>query len=151
MAATQGLVAIGLVQKVRRDTGVGHFVHLFGANLHLDGHPVHTHQNGVQRLIAIGLGDGNIIFKLTGHRLVLVVNHPQRPVTGVYAIDDNPKRVDIHNLFKKLLLLPHFLINAVQVFLAANHHRVDFFAAQTFFDGRLNLLDQLFAIAASRF
>ncbi len=52
-----------LVQPVRSDAVVGHLFHLAGANLDLDGHAMHAEQGGVQGLVAIGLGDRDVILE----------------------------------------------------------------------------------------
>ncbi len=44
-------------------------VHLGGANLKLDWCAVWADQRGVQRLIAVQFGDGDVVFELTRHGL----------------------------------------------------------------------------------
>ena len=41
-------VILGFVNPVRGDATVGQLFHLFGADLNLDGHAVHTEQRGMQ-------------------------------------------------------------------------------------------------------
>src|SRR5690606_1364867 len=72
VAAVDTFVAVGLVQEVGGDTVVSHLVHLAGADLNFDGYPVHPHQHRVQRLVAVGFGDGDVILELTGNRFVEV-------------------------------------------------------------------------------
>ncbi len=133
------------------NAGVGHLVHFFGADLHFDGDTVHTHQYRVQRLVAIGLGDGNVVLKLGNYRLVEVVHRPQDSVAGVDTVDNDAKGVDVHDFIERLFLVAHLLINAEQVFFPSDHQRVDVLTLKAQLNGVLNFLDQLFAIAARGF
>ena len=56
------------------DTVIGHGFHFFGTNLDFDGYPVHTEQGCVQGLVAVSLGNGNIILESSGNRFKKVVN-----------------------------------------------------------------------------
>jgi hypothetical protein len=77
-------VSVALVEPVAGDAVVGHVVHLLRADLDLDGHAVHAHEHRVQGLVAVGLGDGDVVLELAGHRLVQVVHMPEDPVAGVH-------------------------------------------------------------------
>ena len=59
------MAAIRLVQPVCGDPSFCHCVHFFCTCLKLNGHVGRTNQGGVQRLVAIELGDRNMIFELT--------------------------------------------------------------------------------------
>lgn len=83
VAAVGGL-AVTLVQPVRGDAVVGHGLHFPGADLDLDGYPVHAHQHRVQGLVAIGLGNGDVVLEFTGYRLVEAVNAAQHAIAGVH-------------------------------------------------------------------
>ena len=117
---TDGAVA-RLVQPVCGDAVVGHLLHVAGADLDFDGHAVHAHQHGVQGLVAVGLGNGDVVLELPGHRLVQAVDAAQYPVAGVHRVDDDAKGEDIHDLREALPLGFHLLVDAVEVLFAADY------------------------------
>ncbi len=61
---------VDLVFPVRGDAGLGHAVHVLGADLHFDGDAVGPEQRGVQRLVAVDARDGDVILEAPGHGLV---------------------------------------------------------------------------------
>ena len=63
-----------LVAPVRRDAALGHGVHAFGADLHLDPAPFGRH-GGVQRLVAVRLGDRDPVAHAVGIGGVEVRHH----------------------------------------------------------------------------
>ncbi|MNP16734.1 hypothetical protein D3C76_1091410 [compost metagenome] len=63
MGAFWLLVAAGFVQPMGGDAVVGHLFHFTGADLDLDRNTVHAEQRGVQRLVAVGLGDRDVILE----------------------------------------------------------------------------------------
>jgi hypothetical protein len=65
---------------VRGHAGLGHQVHLLGADLELDVDAGGPDQRGVQRLVAVDLGDGDVVLEAARHRLVQLVQHAQRGV-----------------------------------------------------------------------
>ena len=146
MAAVGGL-AVTLVQPVRGDAVVGHGLHFPGAYLDFDGHPVHAHQHRVQGLVAIGLGDGDIVLELAGHRLIETVYAAQHAIAGIHRVDDDAKGVDVHDLRKGLALGLHLLVDAVQVFFPAHHLHFMAFLFQGGLDLVANLVHQLLAVA----
>ena len=73
-----------LVAPVRRDPLLRDEVHVPRADLDFDGYAVHSHQHRVQRLVAIGLGNGDVVLELAGHRRVEVVDGAQHPVAGIH-------------------------------------------------------------------
>ncbi|MNR16705.1 hypothetical protein D3C85_1333240 [compost metagenome] len=70
MGAFRLLVAAGLVQPMGGDAVVGHLFHFTGADLDLDRNTVHAEQRGVQRLIAVGLGDRDVILEAPRQRFI---------------------------------------------------------------------------------
>jgi hypothetical protein len=111
------LVAAGLVQPMGGDAVVGHLFHFAGADLDLDRHAVHAEQRGVQRLIAVGLGDRDVILEAPRQRLVQIMHSAQHAVAGVDLVDDDPERVHVHDLVEGPALATHLLVDAVEVFL----------------------------------
>ena len=60
----------GFIHPMCSHARVGNFMHIITANLHLYWGAKRSKQSGVQRLITIGFGDGNKIFKFAWNRLV---------------------------------------------------------------------------------
>ena len=102
------------------DAVVGHLFHVAGADLDLDRHAVHAHQHRVQGLVAVGLGDGDVVLELARHRFVQVVDAAQHPVAGVHRVDDDAEGEDVHDLGEALPLGLHLQVDAVEVLLAAD-------------------------------
>src|SRR5690554_6127064 len=73
------------IHPVGRNTIVGNVFHFLGTNLDFDIY-VHTEKSGVQRLVTIGLGHSNIVFKPARHWLIKAVNSAKNPVTVVFGI-----------------------------------------------------------------
>ena len=96
-------------------------LHLQGADLDLDGDALGTEKQGMEGLVAIVLGDGDVVLEATGDGLVKIVHHPEDPVTGVDAVDDDAEGEDVHHLLEGALLVAHLAIDAEEVFLAAHH------------------------------
>ena len=84
-AARESASLAGLVSPVRGDAGLGHAVHVVGADLHLDRHAVGAEQRGVQRLVAVDARDGDVVLEAPGHGLVHAVHHAERAIAGVGA------------------------------------------------------------------
>ena len=76
-------------------------VHLLGPNLDLDGLVLRPHDRGVQAAVPVGLGHRDVVFETPDHWLVEVVDDPQRTVTGVDRVDDDPVGVDVHDLVER--------------------------------------------------
>ena len=147
MAAVGGLV-ITFVQPVCGNALVGHVFHFPGSDLDLYGHPVHSHEHRMQGLVAVGLGNGDIVLELPWDGFVKTVNAAQYAVAGIDRIDDDTKSINIHNLRERFTLGLHFFVDTVEMLLPANHFDRMAFLCQ----GRLNLMadfvDQFLAVAS---
>src|SRR5690606_16149013 len=108
-----------LVQPVRRHAFFGNVVHVARAELEFHGRAIRPHQRGVQRLVAVDLGNGDVVFELAGHRPVQLVQRAQGQVALGQRVHDDPKAVDVEHFGKRLSLLDHLGIDAVQRFFAA--------------------------------
>ena len=93
-----------LVGPMRSHAMLGMVVHGLGADLNFDGLPsglpCNIPDNGVQRLVAIGLGLGDVIVKLLGHGREMAVHPAQGGVTVGNAGDHNAQRTDVIHLLK---------------------------------------------------
>ncbi len=142
------LVVARLVLPVCGDTGFGDSVHLLGSNLHLDGHAVRAEQRRVQRLIAVDAGDRDVVFEASRHRAIEPVYEAEHAVAGVDRVDDDPEAEDIDDGRKRRALAAHFLIDAVEVFLAAFHSAGDVRLLERIAQVLRDFPDELLLIAA---
>ena len=139
-----------LVQPVRGHAGLGDVVHLAGADLHLDRHAEGSDQRGVQALVTVGLGDGEVVLELARHRLVHRVQRAERQVAARHVLDDDAKAVDVEHLRERQALLDHLAVDAVEVLLAALHLGGDAPLRQALLDAGEDLADHFAAVAARR-
>ena len=100
-----------LVAPVRGDAPLGHGVHALGADLHLDPAAFGRH-GGVQRLVAVRLGDRNPVAHAVGIGRVEVrhdgVNRPAEPLLLlVRAVDDDADGEDVVDALEGHVLLVH--------------------------------------------
>src|SRR5690606_4359401 len=119
-----GSVIGGFVQPMGGDAVVGHGLHFLGADLDLNGHTVHAKQSGMQGLVAVGLGNRDIVLKTAGNWLVKVVNSAQHAITGIYRVHHDTEGIHIHDFGEGFTLGAHLLVDAVQVFFAAEYTRL---------------------------
>ena len=96
-----------------RNACLGDNVHFIGAHLELDVHARGTYQRGVQRLIPIELGNGNVVFELSGHGLEHLVQDAQSGVAVGDAGNNHPKAIHISDLGKAQVLEVHLLVDGV--------------------------------------
>ena len=79
----------------------------------------------MQRLVAIGLRDRDVILEFARQRLVQAMDDSQHPVALIRRVHDHPEPVDIEDLVERQVLVPHLAINAVDAFLAPLDLRLD--------------------------
>lgn len=91
-------------------------VHFKGTDLDLKGLAVGTDQRSVQRLVHVWLWHSDIIFKPPWYRLIHFMDDPQRCVTILYSIYDDPHCKQIVYLIQGLILIYHLLIDAEEMF-----------------------------------
>ena len=104
----------------------------------------------MQRLVAVRLGDGDVVLEPAQYRLVEVVHHAQGPVAGVCAVDDDAEAEHVHEIRERLALGLHLSVDRVQVLLPADHLGVDPFPVQARFDRPLQLFEQGLAAPGGR-
>ena len=128
------------------DAGVGHALHFFGSNLYFDGNAVHPNQGGVQRLVAVGLGDCDVVFEAANARLVQPVHGAEHAITVVDALRNHAKSIHVHDLGKGLVLIFHLAVNRVGLFFPADHLalQAEFVQART--NGGLDFLHHALSV-----
>ncbi|CAM5201013.1 hypothetical protein CDEF62S_01541 [Castellaniella defragrans] len=107
------------VEPVRGHAFFGHVVHVSRAELEFYRRAVGPDQRGVERLVAIHFGDGDIVLELARDRPVELVQRPHCQIAFRQRVDDHAKAVDVEHVRKRLLLLDHLFIDAVEGFFAA--------------------------------
>ena len=86
--SSSGRACAVLVFPVRGNTFFRDTVHLVGADLHLEGLAIVNHR-GVQGLIQVRAGHGDVIFEPPWHGPPDLVHHAERGVTIALGIGDD--------------------------------------------------------------
>ena len=128
-----------LILPMRRDTVFRRIVHIPGADLHLKGHALFIQHGGVQRLVHVLLGGGNIVLEPVGDRAQHIVDNAQNVVALQHGIHNDTHRVNIVDLIKGASLHVHLAVNAVNAFYPSVDLRGDMLLLQP----RLNALDNI--------
>ena len=139
-----------LVQPVRGDPAFGDVVHLLGADLHFHRRAEGSDQRRVQGLVAVALGNRDVVLELARHRLVERVQRPHREIARRHVADDHAKAVDVEHLRERQVLLDHLPVDAVDVLLAAVDFGRDAPLRQAFVEGGEHLADDFAPVAAGR-
>ena len=147
MVALGLFILVGLVQPVRSDPVVGHLFHFAGADLDLDGYAMHAEQRRMQGLVAVGLGNRDVVLEATGQWLVQVVYGAEHAVAGVDLVDDDAEGIHVHDLVEGAALAAHLLVDAIEVFLPAADLAFDAIRSQAVGQRLLDLGDDLLAVA----
>ena len=91
-------------------------VHGLGADLHFNRPARRVAHHGVQGLVAVGFGLGDVVVKLLGDRAEARVHPAQRGIAGRHVGDDDAQRADVIDPLKAQTLAAHFFDDAVDVF-----------------------------------
>ncbi len=105
-----------LVAPVSGDADLAHLVHLVGPDLDLEGLAVERDDRGVERLVQVVLGDGDVVVELAGDRTPDAVDDAEGRVTVPDLVDQQPDGVDVVDLAEFRALALHLLPDAVDVF-----------------------------------
>ncbi len=73
-------------------------MHVLGANLELHRRPVRADQGRMQRLVAIQLGNCDVVLELARHRLVQRMQGAEREVAIGEGVDHDTETVHIQHL-----------------------------------------------------
>ena len=109
---------------------------------------MHALQHSVQRLISVGLGDGDVVLEFPGHRFIEAVHHTQSAVAVIDRVDDQTEGKDIHDLRKGLPLGFHLVVDAVEVFFSSHDSGSQPLAVQCLAQLISDLVDKLLPVAA---
>jgi len=126
-------------------------VHFLGADLHFHRRAKRAEQGGVQGLVAIRLGNGDVILELAWNGFVQRVQGAEREVAVARAFNHDAKAVNVEDFGKCQVLFLHLAVDAVQVLFAAAYLRRNLAFEQLGFDRGLDLVDDFLAVAAGGF
>ena len=107
-----------LVAPVRRDADLADLVHGLGPDLDLERLAVQGDHGGVEALVEVRLGDGDVVVELAGDRPPQRVDHAQGGVAVPDLVDQDADGVDVVDLAELGALALHLLPDAVEVFRA---------------------------------
>ena len=133
---------------MRGHTRFGHQVHAVGAELELHIQARRPDQGGVQRLVAVDFGNGNVVFELARHRLEQLVQQTQSGVTGHGVFHDDPKAVNVGHLRKAQVLVVHLAVDGVERFFPPGDAYFHTRALENGFELGLYFVHQIAAAAA---
>ena len=139
-----------LVQPVRGDAGLGDAVHVVRAHLRLERRAERAEQRRVQRLVAVGLRDRDVVLELPGYRLVQPVQDAERGVARGRVGDQHPHAVDVEHLRERVALLAHLLVDREDRLLAAGDDGGDPGLGEAVADHVEQPVHHLAAVAARR-
>lgn len=86
-----------------------------GAYLDFDGNALRADDGGVQRLVAVGLGQREVVLELAGHRLEGGVQRADGEVAALFVGHDDAKAEEVEDLLEAQVLAAHFLVDGIEV------------------------------------
>ena len=106
-----------LVAPVGGNAVLSHTVHLPGADLHLEGegHLPSAHHRGVQGLVHVGLGHGDIVLEAAGNLVPQGMHNAQHRVAVGDGVHQYPDGNQVVNLVEGLVLQNHLAVDGVEV------------------------------------
>ncbi len=123
---------------------LGDVVHGTRANLQLDALMTRTDDGGVDRLVVVLLGRGDVVLEASRYRSPGGVRHAEHAVAVVDRVDDDAEGVDVGELLQADLLVGHLAPDGIGLLLAAGDFGVDFDLGDLGGERGANLLDQPF-------
>ena len=91
-------------------------VHFKSTDLNFKGLAVRTDQCGVERLIHVRLRHGDVVLETSGNGLIHFMYDPQRCVTVLHRIYNDPDCKQIVDLIQGLILINHLFIDTEEMF-----------------------------------
>ena len=101
----------------------------------------------MQRLVAVDSWNRDVILEPAGHRLEELVRQAEHSIAGLDVLDDDADAVNVDDIRQMDPLALHLAIDAVDVFLASEHARLDPGLGQSGLELAVDLFQQL-ALAA---
>ena len=148
LALGAGALPVLLILPVGGYAVFGNLMHLFGADLHLEGNAVVAHDGGVKALVAVGLGGADIVLEPAQNGLVQVVDHAQHVVAVADGIHDHPESKEVEDLVDALVLAEHLPIDGVGVLHAAVNDVIDLHVLEPLVDLRLGAVHESLVLRA---
>ena len=133
---------------MRRAALLGVRMHGGGTNLDFKNLTRVGSHHGVQRLITVGLGLGDVVVELARQRGPHGVHHAQGGIAGTDVTDDDAQGSQVHHLLELQMLALHLAPDAVDVFGSANHLGGDVLPLQFLLQQGDGRADALFALDA---
>ncbi len=109
------------VLPVRGDAVLGDALHLVGADLNLDALAAGADDRRVERLVHVGLRQGNVILEPAGDGCPARVDDAERRVAIGHRLDDHAERDDVVDLLVVAVLRLHLAVDGVKVLRSALH------------------------------
>jgi hypothetical protein len=128
--ARVALAARLFVGPVRGHAMLGMFVHGLGTDLDFDRAALLVAHDGVQRLVTVGLGLGDVVVKLFHDGGELLMHPAQGGIAVLHGGHHHAQGAQVQHLVKVQRLAPHLLDDAVDVLGPALHRGADAAAAQ---------------------
>ena len=141
----------GLVLPVRGNAFFGDAVHLLGADLHLELMAARAHHRGVQRLVAVGAGNGDEVLDAAGHRPPQRVDEAEDRVAGGDILRDHADGEQIVDLVEGDFGALDLLEDGVEALDAPLDAGLDAVLAQLLDKRVFNAAQKLLAFNAARF
>ena len=130
---------------MRRHTEFRKAVHVFGANLDFHRATFRADDDGMQGLVAIGLGIGDVVVEFLGNMQPGAVNQAEDRVAGRDILDDDAHGMKVIEGLQRNVLALDFLVNAVDVLGSAEDAPRDAGRFQLFFQVMDKVLNKALA------
>ena len=128
---------------MRRDTVFCHLVHFRGADLDFKRDTIAANNRGVQRLVAVGLGRGNIVLKSSRNGLIQVMHIAQNVIAVGHGVYDDAHGADVVDFIHGLVLGVHLAINRVDMLDACRDIMTDTGLVELERDALLDVIEEI--------
>ena len=140
------LPAALLVAPVGGHPVLGEGMHGFGADLDLHRPALLSQHHGMQGLVAVILGIGDVIVEFLGDVQPAPVDQAQDGIAGGHVVHDDPHRVQVVELLQGHFLAHHLPVDAVDVLGPAEHPGMDAGFVQFLPEFVYEVVDEAFAL-----
>ena len=126
VAGAQRAAAVAhLILPVGGNAVLGGVVHFPGPDLDLEGNAFRADDGGVDALVHVGLGGGDIVLETAGNGLEHVVDDAQHVVAVGNGVHDHTEGAEVEDAVERQLLGIHLAVDAVDVLDAAEDGGMD--------------------------